>query len=78
MTCFARPGCYSKNGAYGGAPHTGIDMVSKDGNLNVKAVKDGVLYTGAIGCGGKSLYYVKVEHKDSNLSTLYLHTRLSQ
>lgn len=61
--------------AYGGAPHTGIDMMSKDGDLTVKAVKDGTLYTGAIGCGGKSLYYVKVEHKDSDLSTYYLHVR---
>lgn len=49
--------------------------MSKDGDLTVKAVKDGTLYTGAIGCGGKSLYYVKVEHKDSDLSTYYLHVR---
>lgn len=59
--------------AYGGSPHTGIDMMSKDGNLTVKAVKDGTLYAGAIACGGRSLHYVKVEHKDNGLSTYYLH-----
>jgi murein DD-endopeptidase MepM/ murein hydrolase activator NlpD len=61
--------------AYGGAPHTGIDIVSQTGDLTVKAVKDGTLYAGAIGCGGKNLNYVKVEHKDSDLSTYYLHVR---
>jgi peptidoglycan hydrolase CwlO-like protein len=59
--------------AYGGAPHTGIDMMSKNGDQTVKAVKDGVLFRGAIACGRGSLRYVKVEHKDSDLSTFYLH-----
>lgn len=58
--------------SYGGAPHTGIDLVSKSGDLTVKAVKDGTLYAGAIACGGRSLHYVKVEQKD-DFSTYYLH-----
>lgn len=61
--------------AYGGAPHTGIDMMSKDGDLAVKAVKEGTLYAGAIGCGGKNLNYVKVEHKEGGHTTYYLHVR---
>lgn len=59
--------------SYGGAPHTGIDMASKDANYTVKAVKPGVLFRGSIRCGGGLLRYVKVEHKESNLSTYYLH-----
>lgn len=59
--------------AYGGAPHTGIDMVSKSSDTTVKAVKDGHLYRGSIKCGGGFLKYVKVKHTDSNLSTYYLH-----
>lgn len=59
--------------AYGGAPHTGIDMVSKSsGNYTVKAVKDGKLYRGSIPCGGGLLRYVRVEHAD-NYTTYYLH-----
>lgn len=61
--------------AYGGSPHTGIDMMSKDGDLTVKAVKEGTLYAGAIACGGKNLNYVKVEHKDGGYNTYYLHVR---
>ena len=59
--------------AYGGAPHTGIDMVSKDGNLTVKTVKDGVAFRGSIKCGNGQLRYVKVEQKEDGLSTYYLH-----
>jgi len=62
---------YAKTGAYNGGPHTGIDMVSDD--LVVKAVKAGTLYKGNIGCGGGVLRYVKVEQKDSNIATYYLH-----
>lgn len=59
--------------AYGGAPHTGIDMVSKtSGSNSVKAVQDGTLYRGSIACGGGVLRYVRVEH-DDNISTYYLH-----
>lgn len=56
---------------YGGNPHTGIDMVSN--NRAVYAVKDGVLYNGSIKCGSGYLRYVRVRHKDSNISTYYLH-----
>ncbi len=59
--------------AYGGAPHTGIDMASKSQNYTVKAVKDGDLSRGSIACGGGQLRYVKVKHKDSDISTYYLH-----
>jgi len=59
--------------SYGGAPHTGIDMMSKNGDTTVKAVKSGTLFRGAIKCGRGNLRYVKVAHKDSDLSTYYLH-----
>lgn len=59
--------------AYGGSPHTGIDMASKGADYTVKAVKDGTLYRGSIACGGGLLRYVKVAHKDSEVNTYYLH-----
>lgn len=61
--------------AYGGAPHTGIDMFSKTaGDYDVKAVKAGTLYRGSIACGGGLLRYVRVKHDDdSSMSTYYLH-----
>jgi len=62
---------YARSGAYSGGPHTGIDMVSDD--LAVKAVKNGTLYKGTVACGGGILRYVKVDHKDSNTATYYLH-----
>lgn len=59
--------------AYGGAPHTGIDMTSKSADYTVRAIKDGVAYRGSINCGGGQLRYVKVDHKDGDYSTYYLH-----
>lgn len=60
--------------AYGGAPHTGIDLVSKSGSTDILAVADGTLYRGSIACGGGLLRYVRVRHKDdSSISTYYLH-----
>lgn len=56
---------------YGGAPHTGIDMVNNQ-DYSVKSVKDGTLYRGAIGCRGGQLRYVRVAH-DDGVSTYYLH-----
>ena len=56
---------------YGGAPHTGLDMVNKNDNT-VKAVKSGKLYRGSIGCGGGILKYVRVEQEGEN-DTYYLH-----
>lgn len=68
MTSFAR------TGFYGGGPHTGIDILSKTrSDLTIKAVKKGDLYRGSIPCGGGLLRYVKVDHKDSEYSTYYLH-----
>lgn len=52
--------------------HTGIDMVNID-NLDVSAVRDGTLYRGSIGCGGGTLKYVHVRHKNENVDTYYLH-----
>lgn len=57
---------------YGGAPHTGIDMVNANGDLNVKAAGDGTLYRGAIGCGGGTLRYVRVKQSDG-YDAYYLH-----
>jgi len=56
---------------YGGAPHTGIDMVNNN-NYSVKAVDNGTLYRGGIPCRGGTLRYVRVEHNDG-LSSYYLH-----
>ncbi len=59
--------------AYGGQPHTGIDMTSKSADYTVKAIKDGTAYRGSITCGGGQLRYVRLDHKDSDYSTYYLH-----
>lgn len=65
---------YARLGYYGGAPHTGIDMVSKSaGDYTVKAVKKGTLYRGSISCGGGLLRYVKVDHEGESEDTYYLH-----
>jgi peptidoglycan hydrolase CwlO-like protein len=55
---------------YGGSPHTGVDMVNND--YTVKAVQPGVLYRGAIGCGGGTLRYVRVK-QDDGFNTYFLH-----
>lgn len=51
--------------------HNGIDIAGS--SFNVYSVADGTLYRGsyAVGC---SLSYSKVIHKDSNITSLYLHT----
>ncbi len=56
---------------YGGAPHTGLDMVNENDHT-VKAVKPGTLYRGAIGCGGGTLRYVHIKQGDGH-DTYYLH-----
>lgn len=66
---------YARSGAYGGGPHTGIDIISDD--LLVKAVKEGSLYQGSIACGGGQLRYVKVRHKDGGIDSYYLHINYS-
>jgi len=67
MTYYARVLNY-----YRGRPHTGIDIVNSD-NLAVKSVKAGILYRGSIDCGGGTLRYMRLKHKDSNIETYYLH-----
>ncbi len=65
MTAFA------KSGAYGGGPHTGIDMTSGYGSP-VKAAADGIIqYSGNLGrySYGK---YLMIKH-ENGLSTLYAH-----
>ena len=53
--------------------HNGID-INNDGNSEVKAVKAGTLFRGSYAGGsGCSLRYVRVDHDDSDLDTLYLH-----
>ncbi|GIW64233.1 MAG: hypothetical protein KatS3mg092_0166 [Patescibacteria group bacterium] len=51
--------------------HNGIDIFGS--SYNVYAVEDGTLYRGSysVGC---ALLYVKLVHKNSNISTYYLHT----
>jgi len=58
--------------AYGGSPHTGIDMLSTSRDSRVRAVQPGKLYRGSIACGGGNLRYVRVEQSDG-ISTYYLH-----
>lgn len=52
--------------------HNGIDI---NGSSNdVRAVAEGMLYRGGFtGSGGCTLPYVKVVHKEGNISTYYLH-----
>ena len=64
---------YARSGAYNGNPHFGIDMYNSSGAFPVKAVKDGKLYGGSVACGGRTLYYGKIDQGDS-LTTFYLHT----
>ena len=66
MTYFA-----SNLGYYGGAPHTGIDMVNND-NYTVKSAQTGKLFRGSIKCGGGYLRYVHVKQNDG-LDSYYLH-----
>lgn len=58
--------------AYGWYPfHNGLDIFGS--SYNVYAVADGTLYRGSysVGC---TLPYTKLVHKDSNFTSLYLHT----
>lgn len=52
--------------------HNGID-ISNSSDYNIYAISDGDLYRGSynVGC---VLSYIKLVHKDSNISTLYLHS----
>lgn len=57
--------------------HNGIDIIND--SLVVRAVQDGTLYRGSYtGIGGCHLRYVRVKHKDSDLSTYYLHINYSK
>lgn len=52
--------------------HNGIDIAGS--SSEVHAVADGTLYRGSYsGNGGCTLPYVKITHKDSNITTFYLH-----
>ena len=52
--------------------HNGIDIGGSD--ATVKAVQSGTLYRGSYsGSSGCKLRYVRVEHDDSDIDTLYLH-----
>jgi len=57
---------------YGGAPHTGIDMINRN-DFSVHAVKAGKLYRGGVPCRGGTLRYVRVDHQDDDYNTYYLH-----
>ena len=57
---------------YGGAPHTGVDMLNNNNDSTVKAVRQGTLYQGAIACGGGTLRYVRIQQGDG-YNTYYLH-----
>ena len=51
--------------------HNGVDINSE--SSEVKAVRAGTLYRGSYGTGSCRLRYVRVDHDDSDLDTLYLH-----
>src|SRR3989338_1233323 len=51
--------------------HNGVDISSN--STEVKAVKTGTLFRGSYGTGSCRLRYVRVDHEDSDLDTLYLH-----
>jgi len=52
--------------------HNGIDI--EGGSLEVKAVQSGKLFRGTYsGSNGCALKYVRVDHKDSDIDTFYLH-----
>ena len=60
--------------AYGGSPHTGIDLVSKtNSDSRVRAVKSGTLFRGSVACGKGLLRYVRIKHKEGDINTYYLH-----
>ena len=63
---------WARIGWYGGGPHTGIDIFSSS-SLAVRAVKDGELFQGSIGCGGGNLSFARVDQSDG-IQTFYLHT----
>lgn len=63
---------WSRMGWYGGGPHTGIDINSNNSS-SVKSVAEGTLYRGSIACGGGTLRYVHVKHKNDGIDTYYLH-----
>jgi len=67
---------WARIGWYGGGPHTGIDMDSRNSdnssNLNIKAVRDGDLYRGNVSCGGGTLLFSRVDQSDG-IQTFYLH-----
>lgn len=52
--------------------HNGVDI---NGTSNdVQAISDGTLYQGSYsGANNCALYYVKLKHKDSNMTSYYLH-----
>lgn len=53
--------------------HNGID-INNSSSPNVKAVASGILYQGSYGgSSGCRLRYVRVDHDDSDIDTLYLH-----
>jgi len=53
--------------------HNGID-INSDSSSEVRAVRAGTLYRGSYtGYAGCRLRYVRVDHDDSDLDTLYLH-----
>ncbi len=63
---------WASRGAYGGGPHTGIDMVSE--NISIKAPKSGTLYKGSATCRGSNMNYVAIDH-GGGIFTWYWHVR---
>lgn len=58
---------YARNGAYGGATHTGIDMVPKS-SLIIRAPKEGTFFKGTVSCRGNPMNFVAIDHGDGLVS----------
>jgi peptidoglycan hydrolase CwlO-like protein len=52
--------------------HNGID-INSESSSDVRAVRSGTLYRGSYTGQGCRLRYVRVDHEDSDIDTLYLH-----
>ena len=65
---------FIRSGSSWYSSHDGLDIWSSS-SYDVKSVENGTLYRGSYsGNSGCALPYTKVAHKDSNITSLYLHT----
>ena len=67
---------FAKLGAYGGGPHTGVDLfisnISSSVGIRVRAVAAGTLYRGSVQCRNGVLPFARIDQSDG-VQTYYLH-----